>query len=102
VEERARCTFPCVKLIYKPFGILFGILAGLLSKNIFEWIWSKFDDEKPPKPTTRDTPTSKVLAAAAVQGVTFKVTRAAVDRAGARGYEHLTGVWPGQKVPDPD
>jgi hypothetical protein len=23
-----------------------------------------------------------------------------VDRAGARGFEHLTGFWPGEKVPD--
>jgi hypothetical protein len=29
--------------------------------------------------------------------VTFKVTRAAVDRAGAKGFAHLTGYWPGPK-----
>ena len=28
-----------MKLIYKPFGIV-GILAGLLSKKIFEFIWA--------------------------------------------------------------
>ncbi len=90
-----------MKLIYKPFGIIFGILAGLLSKRIFNFVWSKFDDEDPPKPTTEETSWPKVLSAAAVQGVTFKVTRAAVDRAGAKGFEHLTGVWPGEKIPDP-
>lgn len=90
-----------MKIIYKPFGIILGILAGLASKNLFEWIWSKFDDEEPPKPTTQETELPKVLAAAAVQGVTFKVTRAAVDRAGARGFEHLTGIWPGPKQPKP-
>ena len=41
-----------------------------------------------------------MLGAAAVQGVTFKVTRAAVDRAGANGFAHLTGFWPGEKAPD--
>jgi len=35
-----------------------------------------------------------------VEGVTFKVTRAAVDRAGAKGFAHLTGYWPGPKEPD--
>jgi pectin methylesterase-like acyl-CoA thioesterase len=86
-----------MKLIYKPFGIILGLLAGLLSKKLFDVIWGIFDNEEPPKPTTRDANTSKVLAAAAVQGVTFKVTRAAVDRAGARGWNHLFGVWPGDK-----
>jgi endo-1,4-beta-mannosidase len=86
-----------MKLIYKPFGIILGLLAGLLSKKLFDVLWGIFDDEEPPKATTRDVNTSKVLAAAAVQGVTFKVTRAAVDRAGARGWQHLFGVWPGEK-----
>ena len=85
------------KLIYKPFGIVFGILAGILSKKLFNVVWALFDEEEPPKATTEDAVWPKVLAAAAVQGVTFKVTRAAVDRAGASGFRHLTGVWPGEE-----
>ncbi len=91
-----------MKLLYKPFGIIFGVLSGVLSKKLFEFIWSKLDDEQPPKPTTQRSPWPKVLGAAAMEGVTFKVTRAVVDRAGARGFAHLTGVWPGPKVPDPE
>jgi hypothetical protein len=91
-----------MKLIYKPFGIILGILAGLLSKRVFDVIWSHIDEEEPPKPTTEQAPWSKVLAAAAVQGVTFKVTRAAVDRVGAQGWRHLFGIWPGEKRPDPE
>jgi hypothetical protein len=91
-----------MKLIYKPFGIIAGILAGFLSKKLFEWVWSKIDDEEPPKPTTEETVWPKVLAAAAVEGITFKVTRAAVDRAGAQGFSYLTGVWPGERRPDPE
>ena len=89
-----------MKLIYKPFGIIAGILAGFLSKKLFEWVWSKIDDQEPPKPTTEETVWPKVLAAAAVEGITFKVTRAAVDRAGAQGFSYLTGVWPGERRPD--
>jgi hypothetical protein len=91
-----------MKLIYKPFGIIAGILAGFLSKKLFEWVWSKIDDEEPPKPTTEESNWPKVLAAAVLEGVTFKVTRAAVDRAGATGFAHLTGVWPGERRPDPE
>ena len=89
-----------MKLIYKPFGIVLGILAGLLSKKLFDAVWGIFDNEEPPKPTTLQTTWPKVIAAAAVQGVTFKVTRAAVDRAGAKGFAAVTGVWPGEKKPD--
>jgi hypothetical protein len=86
-----------MKLIYKPFGLILGLIAGLLSKKLFDAVWGVFDKDEPPKATTRDADWSKVLAAAAVQGVTFKVTRAAVDRAGAKGWDHLFGVWPGDK-----
>ena len=30
-----------------------------------------------------------------------KAVRAAVNRGGAQGFEYLTGVWPGEKTPDP-
>lgn len=90
-----------MKLIYKPFGIIFGILAGLLSKRLFDFIWSRFDDEEAPKPTTQEVPMAKAVAAAALQGMVFKGTRAAADRYGARGYYHLTGTWPGPREQEP-
>jgi hypothetical protein len=88
-----------MKFIYKPFGIISGFLAGIVAKKLFEAIWGIFDNEEPPKPTTLQTTWPKVIGAAAVEGVAFKVTRAAVDRVGAQGFEHLTGFWPGPKAP---
>jgi hypothetical protein len=89
-----------VKLLYKPFGIVFGLAAGALAKRLFDLVWGLFDDADPPKATTARATWPKVLGAAALQAVTFKVTRAAVDRAGAKGYERLTGVWPGEVEQD--
>ncbi len=86
-----------MKFIYKPFGIIFGIIAGLLSKKVFEAIWGRFDDAEPPKPTTQEASMAKVVTAAALQGAVFKSVRAGVDRYGARGFEQLTGIWPGPK-----
>ena len=91
-----------MKLLYKPLGIVLGLLAGAISRKLFDRIWSLIDRQEPPKATTRETTWSKVLAAAAVEGVTFKVTRAAVDRAGASGFAALTGAWPGEKRPEPE
>jgi Protein of unknown function (DUF4235) len=90
-----------VKLLYKPVGILFGILGGLLAKRVFEKLWGLVDDEEPPTPTTQQTSWSKVIGAAAVEGLAFKVTRAAVDRAGAKSFHHFTGAWPGDKTTEP-
>ena len=89
-------------LIYKPFGILLGILAGLLGKRIFNFAWTKIDDEEPPEATTEETSWAKVIGAAAVQGIIFRVTRVVIDRYGAIGWHYLTGAWPGEKRPDPD
>lgn len=91
-----------LKLIYRPFGIVLGLVAGFLSKSVFNWVWSKFDDEEAPKPTQDETTWAKVLSAAAVQGIVFQTVRAAVNRSGAEGFRWLTGVWPGEKRPDPE
>jgi hypothetical protein len=91
-----------MKLIYKPFGIILGILGGLVGKRIFNFVWTKIDDEDPPKATTQEARWGKILAAAAVQGMIFKSTRVVIDRYGARGWYYLTGSWPGEKRPDPD
>jgi len=84
-----------MRFLYKPFSLVFGIVGGLLAKQLFAVVWSWIDKEDPPDANVRETTWPKVLGAAAVEGVTFNVTRAAVDRAGARGFERLTGVWPG-------
>ena len=90
-----------MRLLYRPLGIILGLVAGFLSKSVFNFVWSRIDDEEAPKATIRDTSWAKVLIAAAVQGVVFQTVRAAVNRAGAQGFEYLTGVWPGEKTPDP-
>ncbi len=90
-----------MKLIYKPIGIVLGVLAGLVGRRLFTFAWSRIDEEDPPKATTEVAPWSKVLAAAALQGMIYRVTRVVVDREAAKGWAYLTGVWPGEKRPDP-
>jgi Protein of unknown function (DUF4235) len=91
-----------MKLLYKPFGIIFGIVGGLLGKRLFDFVWTKIDDEEPPEATTEEAQWGKIVVAAALQGMIFKATRAVIDRQGARGWYYLTGSWPGEKRPDPD
>jgi hypothetical protein len=89
-------------LIYKPFGIVLGILAGLLGKKLFDFAWTQIDDEEPPKPTTRETSWPRLLTVAAIQGVIYRITRFVVDRYGAIGFHYLTGHWPGEQRPEPN
>jgi hypothetical protein len=105
-REPPRGSFRRVKIIvtilYKPLGIVAGILAGLVGKRLFDFAWGKVDEEDPPKPNTEQAPWSKLLAAAALQGVIFKVTRTAVDRWTAKAFHYLFGIWPGEKRPEPE
>jgi hypothetical protein len=89
-------------LIYKPVGLLLGILAGIVGRKLFDFVWTKLSDEEPPEPTTEYANWASVLAAAAIQGVIFRLTRVVVDRYGAIGWSWLTGTWPGEKHPEPD
>jgi hypothetical protein len=91
-----------MKVLYKPIGLVIGIASALVSKRIFNFVWTKVDDEEPPKGTTQQAPWVKILAAAALQGIIFKTTRVVVDRYGAVGWNYLTGSWPGEQRPDPD
>jgi hypothetical protein len=91
-----------MKLLYKPFGIILGIIAGLIGRQVFNFVWGKIDEEEPPEATTEEAPWVKVVGAAALQGAIFAAVRSAVNRSGANGYAHLTGVWPGERRPDPE
>jgi hypothetical protein len=92
-----------MSLLYKPFGLILGILAGLLSRKLFTFVWGKLDpdSQEPPEAKTKDTTAAKAVGAAALQAAVFAGVRAGVDRAGARAFEHTTGVWPGEKEKDP-
>jgi hypothetical protein len=89
-------------VIYKPFGLILGLIGGLIGKKLFDFVWTQIDDEEPPEATTRDVAWPRLLATAALQGVIFRTVRFALDRYGAIGWHYLTGVWPGEEKPDPD
>jgi hypothetical protein len=89
-------------LIYKPFAVLFGLLGGFVGRKVFDFVWTKVDDQEPPGALTEQTTWPRLLAAAAIQGMIFRVTRYVIERQGAIGFRYMTGFWPGPKRPDPD
>jgi hypothetical protein len=84
-----------MKILYKPFGLIAAFIAARLGKSIFKGLWAKIDDAEPPAPTAPNATLPKVVGAAALEAATMAGVGAAVDRATARAFHHLTGIWPG-------
>jgi hypothetical protein len=85
------------RLIYKPFGLVVGVLGGLAARAVFKRVWSVAGHEdEAPKATDEDKGWREVVLAAAAQGAVFGGVKALVDRAGATGFAWLTGAWPGR------
>jgi hypothetical protein len=85
------------RLIYRPVGVVAGVLGGILAGAAFKRLWKlAAHDDTAPKPTDEDRGWAEVVLAGAVKGAVFGSVRAAVDRAGAAGFSRATGVWPGR------
>ena len=86
-----------MKLLYKPFAVIAGVIGAKIGQRVFRAVWAKFDTDEPPKPTRREASTGKVVAAAALEAAAHSGAKAATTRATARSFHHLTGFWPGEK-----
>ncbi len=84
-------------LLYKPLGLLVSVLGAILASAVFKRVWTGVTgQEEAPEATSPEHSTKQVLFAALVQGAVFGVVKAAVDRAGAKGFKKITGTDPGK------
>jgi hypothetical protein len=79
------------KALYKPLSIAISVAGGMLAGKVFTEIWQRVSpsDQEPPEPKDLTRSTREALIAAAVQGLIFGLVRAAVERAGAKGYRSI-------------
>jgi hypothetical protein len=91
-----------VKFLFIPVSIVGGLIAGLLSRKLFDQLWGLFDDEEPPDSKHRDISWGKLLAAAAIQGAIFRAVKEASDHYSRRAFAGVTGTWPGEEEPEPE
>jgi hypothetical protein len=85
------------KVLYKPFGLIFSVLGGIVAGAIFKRIWgAAANEDEAPKATDETRGWTEVVVAAAAEGAVFGGVKALIDRAGATGFAHLTGAWPGR------
>ena len=86
-----------MKLLYKPLGLLVSVLGGILAGAVFKQVWKVASGgEDAPEATSPEYSTKEVLIAALVQGAIFGAVKAAIDRAGAKGFKKVTGADPGK------
>jgi len=83
-------------MAYRPIGMLATLAAGSVAGAIFKQVWRRVaDEDDAPDALQSDYPLRSVLLAAVIEGVIFAVVKALIERGGAKGFEKLTGSWPG-------
>ncbi|HEX8975803.1 MAG TPA: DUF4235 domain-containing protein [Solirubrobacteraceae bacterium] len=83
-----------MKLIYKPFALMAGLIASRLGRSAFQTLWTRIDDAPPPKPGTGEGSVAKVVGAEALKAGVMAAVAAAVNRMFAGTFHYLVGTWP--------
>ena len=89
-----------MKFLFLPFSIVAGLIAGQLSKKLFDGIWRLFDEEEAPEAEHKEISILKLTLALVIQGAVFRAVRGLVDHSARRGFYNLTGSWPGDEAPE--
>jgi len=88
------------KILFIPFSVVAGILAGIVGKKTFEGVWGAFDDQKAPDPKHSDIAWKKLIPALLLEGAILRAVRGLFDHGSRRAFSKLTGSWPGEDRPD--
>jgi uncharacterized protein DUF4235 len=91
-----------MKLVFTPFSIILGLLAGMIGQKIFEKLWGLVDDEEAPSPKHREFSWPKLIAALLVEGAIFRLVKGLTDHGARRAFAKTTGAWPGEEAPEPE
>jgi hypothetical protein len=86
-----------MKIAFLPVSILGGILAGLIARKAFDVVWGKVDEEEAPRPDHREVSLAKLAIALLIEGAIFRLVKGFFDHAFRRGFERITGEWPGEE-----
>jgi hypothetical protein len=90
-----------VKFVFLPIGVGASLLAGQVSKKIFDLMWGRIEDHEAPRPKHRDIDIRKLVLALLIEGALARLIRGLVDHHARRGFASLTGSWPGEERPEP-
>jgi hypothetical protein len=89
-----------MKFLFMPVSITAGLVAGFLSKKIFDGVWRLVDDEEAPEPEHKEISVVRMVLALAIEGAVFRAVRGVVDHQARKAFYNLTGSWPGDEAPE--
>jgi Protein of unknown function (DUF4235) len=87
------------KILFMPFSLVGGFLAGKVATLLFDRVWRLVDDRESPEPDQRRVRWPKLIVALALEGAIFRAVRGGVDRGSRELFHRLTGAWPGDEAP---
>jgi hypothetical protein len=90
------------KVVFLPFSVGSGLVAGLIAKKVAARVWRLVDDQEAPKSEHREVDGAKLVAALVIEGAIFSVVKGLVDHGSRHAYARLTGTWPGDERPERD
>jgi hypothetical protein len=85
------------KILFIPIGVIGGLIAGGISKTLFDFVRGRISDEEVPEPDHRDVSWPELVAALALQGAIFRVARGVVEHGSRVWFARFTGSWPGEE-----
>jgi len=88
------------KILFVPFSVAGGLVAGILGRKAFEGLWGLFDDEDAPDPKHREISWKKLIPALLLEGAIFRAARGLFDHGTRRAFGRATGAWPGEERPE--
>lgn len=89
-----------MKFLFLPFSIVSGLIAGFLSKKLFDGVWRLVDEQEAPEAEHKEISLLKLALALMLEGAIFRAVRGLVDHQARRGFYSLTGSWPGDEAPE--
>jgi Protein of unknown function (DUF4235) len=88
------------KILFIPFSVIGGIVAGVVGRKAFEGLWSVIDGQQVPDPKHREISWQKLIPALLLQGAILRAVRGLFDHGSRRAFSKLTGSWPGEERSD--
>src|SRR3954465_2011834 len=100
-RERSPRRASQMKLLFLPFSIVAGLVAGFLSKKLFDGVWRLVDDEEEPEAEHKEIAIGKLAPPLIIEGAICRAVRGLVDHGARRSFYNMTGSWPGDEAPEP-
>jgi hypothetical protein len=89
-------TGDAMTLLFRPVGLVAGLIAGIVARKVFDKGWSSFSQTEPPSPEEESISVKRLVLALLLEGAVFSLIRGLVDHGARVAFRRYTGAWPGE------